>query len=105
MEYRDTKKNFKSVAWILSILLYLTLVPVIFYEPDVGAVRYVWLALDSKVYHVILLLLLSLLQLSNGIVRLLGKRTNPSLILASSFFLIILIGTGLLLLPRLLIMA
>ena len=100
LEYRDTKKNFKSVAWILSILLYLTLVPVIFYEPDVGAVRYVWLALDSKVYHVILLLLLSLLQLSNGIVRLLGKRTNPSLILASSFFLIILIGTGLLLLPR-----
>lgn len=100
LEYRDTKKNFKSVAWILSILLYLTLVPVIFYEPDVGAVRYVWLALDSKAYHVILLLLLSLLQLSNGIVRLLGKRTNPSLILASSFFLIILIGTGLLLLPR-----
>ena len=100
LEYRDTKKNFKSVAWILSILLYLTLVPVIFYEPDAGAVRYVWLALDSKVYHVILLLLLSLLQLSNGIVRLLGKRTNPSLILASSFFLIILIGTGLLLLPR-----
>ena len=100
LEYRDTKKNFKSVAWILSILLYLTLVPVIFYEPDVGAVRYVWLALDSKVYHVILLLLLSLLQLSNGIVRLLGKRTNPSLILASSVFLIILIGTGLLLLPR-----
>lgn len=100
LEYRDTKKNFKSVAWILSILLYLTLVPVIFYEPDAGAVRYVWLALDSKVYHVILLLLLSLLQLSNGIVRLLGKRTNPSLILASSFFMIILIGTGLLLLPR-----
>ena len=100
LEYRDTKKNFKSVAWILSILLYLTLVPVIFYEPDVGAVRYVWLALDSKVYHVILLLLLSLLQLSNGVVRLLGKRTNPSLILASSFFMIILIGTGLLLLPR-----
>lgn len=100
LEYRDTKKNFKSVAWILSILLYLTLVPVIFYEPDAGAVRYVWLALDSKVYHVILLLLLSLLQLSNGVVRLLGKRTNPSLILASSFFMIILIGTGLLLLPR-----
>ena len=100
LEYRDTKKNFKSVAWILSVLLYLTLVPVIFYEPDAGAVRYVWLALDSKVYHVILLLLLSLLQLSNGIVRLLGKRTNPSLILASSFFMIILIGTGLLLLPR-----
>ena len=30
----------------------------------------------------------------------LGRRTNPSLILAVSFFVIILIGTGLLLLPR-----
>lgn len=100
LEYRDSKRNFKSIAWLLSILLYLTLIPVIFYEPESGPVRYVWLALNSKTYHVLLLLLLSFLQLSNGIVRLLGKRTNPSLILASSFFIIILIGTGLLLLPR-----
>ena len=30
----------------------------------------------------------------------LGRRTNPSLILAGSFLIIILIGTGLLMLPR-----
>ncbi len=100
LEYRDLKRNFKSVAWILSVLLYLTLVPVVFYEPEPGIVRTVWMVLNSKAYHIVLLLLLSLLQLSNGIVRLLGKRTNPSLILASSFFIIIIIGTGLLLLPR-----
>ncbi len=38
--------------------------------------------------------------MSNGLVRLLGRRTNPSLILAVSFLAIILIGTGLLMLPR-----
>lgn len=48
----------------------------------------------------ILLTLLSLLQLSNGIVRLLGRRTNPSLIFASSFLIFILIGAALLMLPR-----
>jgi Trk-type K+ transport system membrane component len=59
-----------------------------------------WEILHSKLYHVVVLSVLSLLQLSNGLVRLLGKRTNPSLILAVSFFIIILVGTGLLMLPR-----
>lgn len=54
----------------------------------------------SRLYHVVLLTLLSLLQLSNGIVRLLGRRTNPSLIFASSFLIFILIGAALLMLPR-----
>lgn len=40
------------------------------------------------------------MNLSNGLVRLLGRRTNPSLILAASFLVIILIGAGLLMLPR-----
>lgn len=39
-------------------------------------------------------------QLSGILVRLLGKRTNPSLILAGSFLVFILLGTGLLMLPR-----
>ena len=101
LEYKGTKKNFRKLAWILSWLLYLTLGPVIFHRPDEeGAILYVWDFLGSKLYHIPLLLLFSFLNLSNGLVRLLGRRTNPSLILAVSFFVIILIGTGLLLLPR-----
>lgn len=101
LEYKGTKKNFRKLAWILSWLLYLTLVPVIFHRPDEeGAILYVWDFFGSKLYHIPLLLLFSFLNLSNGLVRLLGRRTNPSLILAVSFFVIILIGTGLLLLPR-----
>lgn len=101
LEYKGTKKNFRKLAWILSWLLYLTLVPVIFHRPDEeGAILYLWDFLGSKLYHIPLLLLFSFLNLSNGLVRLLGRRTNPSLILAVSFFVIILIGTGLLLLPR-----
>lgn len=99
-EYSDAKKNFKWVAWVLSGLLYLTLVPIFFFEPEEGLVHQVWLLFRSRTYHLIVLLLLSLLQISNGLVRLLGKRTNPSLILAGSFFVIILLGTGLLLLPK-----
>lgn len=100
LEYKDCRKSFRSLTWVVSMLLYLTLIPVIFFEPEGGAIRYFWEFLNSKGYHLVLLLLLSLLQLSNAIVRLLGKRTNPSLILATSFFFIIIIGTGLLMLPR-----
>ena len=101
LEYRNTKRQYRRLAWILSGLLYLTLVPVIFHRPEEeGAILQVWEFLHGKFYHLVLLLIFSLLNLSNGLVRLLGRRTNPSLILAVSFLAIILIGTGLLMLPR-----
>ena len=101
LEYRNTKKQYRRLAWILSGLLYLTLIPVIFHRPEEeGAILQIWEFLHGKFYHLLLLLVLSFLNLSNGLVRLLGRRTNPSLILAVSFMAIILIGAGLLMLPR-----
>lgn len=101
LEYRGRKKSFRKLAWILSWLLYLTLIPVLFHRPEEpGAILHIWEFLHGKFYHVALLLVFSFLNLSSGFVRLLGRRTNPSLILAASFLLIILIGMGLLMLPR-----
>lgn len=101
LEYKDTRRAFGKLAWVLTALLYLTLVPVIFYRPqEEGAVLQLWDFLHSDVYRLPLLLAFSFLNLSSGLVRLLGRRTNPSLILAVSFFIIILIGSGLLMLPR-----
>nr|WP_306448223.1 potassium transporter TrkG [Odoribacter splanchnicus] len=100
LAYRETLKKYRTFTWVLNILLYLTLIPVIFFEPESGVLKYFWLFLNNRIFQLILLLLLSLLRLSSGVIGLLGKRTNPSLILAGSFFLIICIGTGLLMLPR-----
>ncbi len=101
LEYKDTKRTFSKLTWILTCLLYLTLVPVVFHRPEVeGGIQAVWDFLNGKMYHLVLLLLLSFLNLSYGLVRLLGRRTNPSLILAVSFLIIILVGAGLLMLPR-----
>ncbi len=101
LEYKDTRRKFSKLTWILTVLLYLTVIPLIFHRPDEeGAVLQFWIFLHGKSYHMILLLLFSFLNLSNGLVRMLGRRTNPSLILAVSFLFIILIGTGLLMLPR-----
>lgn len=98
LAYKETRKKYRPFTWFLNLLLYLTLIPALLHEPETGILKYVWLLLGGKGFH--LVLLLSLLQLAYGIVHLLGKRTNPSLILAGSFFVIICIGTGLLLLPR-----
>ena len=101
LEYKDTRRTFSKLTWILTILLYLTLIPVIFHRPEEeGAILQFWEFLHGKAYHLILLLVFSFFSLSNGLVRLLGRRTNPSLILAASFLIIIMIGTGLLMLPR-----
>ena len=101
LEYKDTRRTFSKLTWILTVLLYLTLVPVIFHRAEEeGAILQVWDFLHGKTYQVVLLLLFSFLNISNGLVRLLGRRTNPSLILAVSFLIIILVGTGLLMLPR-----
>ena len=95
LEYKDTRQTFSTLTWILTFLLYLTLVPVVFHRPEVeGAVQAVWDFLNGKAYHLVLLLVLSFLNLSYGLVRLLGRRTNPSLILAVSFFIILLIQIG-----------
>ncbi len=100
LEYKEIRQRYRTFTWVITGLLYLTLIPAFFYEPASGLLRYFWLVLHSREYHFILLLIFSFLQISSGIVHLLGKRTNPSLILGGSFFLIICIGSGLLMLPR-----
>lgn len=100
LAFRETLKKYRPFTWVLNALLYLTLLPVFWGIPETGLGRYVCLFLNHRTFHLVLLLLLALLQLSSGVIRLLGKRTNPSLILAGSFFFIICLGTALLLLPR-----
>lgn len=101
LDYQHTKRRFNRLTWVLIALLYLTLVPLFFHRPEEeGALRLLWEFLDGKLYRTSLLLIFSFLNLSNGLVRLLGRRTNPSLILAVSFLVIILVGAGLLMLPR-----
>ena len=81
LEYKDTRRTFSKLTWILTILLYLTLIPVIFHRPEEeGAILQFWEFLHGKAYHLVLLLVFSFFSLSNGLVRLLGRRTNPSLI-------------------------
>lgn len=103
LSYRDTKRDYKRVTWILSILLFLTLIPIIFKRPgehDGQGVIFLWELLNHRLYKITLLFIISVFNVSSGIVGLLGKKTNPGFILAISFVIIIFIGSGLLMLPN-----
>lgn len=101
IDYERTKRSFKHVMWLVSWLLYLTLIPVVFNRPDVsGLIQYFWDLTNHIYFKLSLLVLLAFLNISYGVVRMLGKKTNPSHILAGSFVFIILVGSGLLMLPR-----
>lgn len=101
LNYELFSKRFKRLTWVLPGLLALTLIPVLFRQPPGdGIIEKAWVLFHSESYRLGVLALYSILNLSDGLVRMLGKRTNPSLILAVSFLAIIIVGTGLLLLPH-----
>lgn len=98
---RFPNPQYRRLAWVVSIFVYLALLPVIF--PGLGNVPFfapVWKILSGNVYNHTVLLVFSFFNLSNGIIRALGKKTNPSLILAGSFLVFIAVGTLLLMMPR-----
>ena len=100
LRYGDTRHEMNTFSWILTILLLLTLIPIIFHQPQDGPIQQFWLWMKDVTYRVVICMVFALINLAKGFTLLLGRRANPSLILAISFLFIILIGTGLLLLPR-----
>lgn len=98
---RFRKAGYRKLAWFLSILVYLALLPVVL--PWLGNSDFfapLWQVLSGNTYNHIVMLLFSFLNLSNGFIRILGRKTNPSLILGGSFLTFIIIGTALLMMPR-----
>ena len=101
LQFNKCRAEFKTTTWILVGMFVLTFIPFFFREPEEsGVYLWLWQFFDGHFYQNLLLFLLSITTLSNGLVRLIGHHTNLSLTLAVSFFCIIVIGTGLLKLPR-----
>ncbi len=101
LDFRQTRQIYKNITWIVTTVLLLTLIPRLFSSPIASPMLgSLWHILGSRLLTVVLLTVLSLLQLSNGVVSLLNRRVNPSFILSVSFFIFILIGAAMLMLPR-----
>ena len=101
LDFSVSRKTYRKSNWLLQILLYLTLIPTFSNNPsNITWLSTIWSVLDSYYYKEVVLGILSFLQLSNGVVLLLSRRMNQSFVFSVSFFIIIFIGAGMLMLPR-----
>lgn len=94
------KSAYSFLGWIINGLLTLTLVPIILYllgiNDDTGLIK----ILENKTIYLLILLLISFIELSDAVITSLGRKSNPALMMAVSFLFIIMVGSGMLLMPR-----
>ena len=94
------KSAYSFFGWSINGLLLLTLIPIIVTILGIDDSRGIVNILSNRVFHVSVLFLISLIDLSDEAIRFLGQKSNPALVMAISFMFIILVGSGLLLMPR-----
>ena len=94
------KSEYSFLGWGTNALLALTLIPIIVEFAGIDDSYGVMSILNNRVFHVTVLFLVSIIDLSDGMIRLMGRKMNPALMLALSFMVFILVGSGLLMMPR-----
>lgn len=97
---RQTLSQTKTIKWIVDAAVLLTLLPLAYPRPEHPWIEVIAQILYSNRFLFTVLGAYSVVDISFGIIKVLGRRTNPSLILSASFLLFILIGSLLLMMPR-----
>lgn len=98
--FRDTLRNTRVIKWIVDIAVLTLLLPWLYPHPTNPWIPWLSNILYSNYFLFSVLTAYSIVNISYGVIRVIGKRTNPSLMLASSFLFFIGIGSMLLMLPR-----
>lgn len=88
------------LKWILDIAVLLSMLPVVLPHPHAQWLRWLDTLLFSPYFLYSVLASYGFIALCYGLMRLTARRTSPSLILASSFLVMILTGSLLLMMPR-----
>lgn len=98
--WRRIKRNSVFLTAFVGVLFFLSALLRFFEQGDVGRLTDLPFYLNYLFVEKILLLLLSALDVSRGIIDFINKKTNPAMLMAACFALLIGVGTLLLLLPR-----
>ena len=98
--FRQTKRDNRVLKWIADVGILLTILPLCYPHPHNPWLP--WLAdiLYSNKFLYVALTIYSVMDISHVLIRLMGRRTNPSLLLAASFFIFIAIGSFVLMMPK-----
>lgn len=102
LQWRSITRKAVVMTAVTGVALYLSGLPKWFDLPiDAPAwIIGLWNFVSNHYYVIALLTLFALLEVSRGVVSFLNKKTNPALLMAACFAIIIIFGALLLLLPR-----
>jgi len=94
------RSAYSFMGWTINGLLVLTLIPIIIEFFDLGDSIGFMRILGNKMFHLPILFLIATIELSDSIITSLGRKSNPALMMAVSFLFIIMVGSGMLPMPR-----
>ena len=94
------RKASAGLTILTGLLIYLTLLPRMFSVSPDGLLYSVWWFLGHLKTTIFVISVFAVLDLSKSIISFLNRKTNPALMMATGFAVIIFIGGLLLLLPR-----
>ncbi len=101
--FRNARNASRKVSWFLWVtdaLVLITFLPWVYPHPANPWIPWAEQLLYSNKFLYAILTLYATLTLCHAIIQIIGKRTNPSLLLSGSFLTFIIIGSFLLMLPK-----
>ncbi len=98
--FRHTIKDSRVIKWVVDIGVLLSVLPWLYPHPAHPWIPLLERVLYSNYFLYPVMVAYSVVEVSYGVTRLTGRRTNPSLMLSGSFLLFIGIGSLLLMLPK-----
>lgn len=92
--------HFSFIGWAINSLLLITLIPIgvkfLGYNDTDGIIG----ILSNRYFHIVVLFLISIMDISDETIRFLGRKTNPAIVLSTSFLFVIFLGSVVLTMPR-----
>ncbi len=97
---RDTIRSSRIIKWIVDMAMLLTLLPWVYPHPQQPWLPWLEAILYSNKFLFITLGAFSTVRIFYALALIPSRRTNPALLMASSFLIFIIIGSLMLMLPR-----
>lgn len=98
--FRKTIRDTRWLKWIVDIAMLSTLLPLLYPHPEHPWIPVLERILYSKAFIFSAMGAYSVVCLCSAVMKLVGRRTNPSLILSGSFLIFIILGSLALMMPK-----
>lgn len=96
----SVRRETRIVKWVIDLSVLTSLLPWLYPHPAHPWLPWLEQILYSNIYLYTVLGVYAGIEISLWITKCMNRRTNPALLLSGSFIIFIIIGTGLLMLPR-----